>query len=67
MVDVRESGLDSWTYALRLLQDVGVGTVPGAAFGPRGEGFLRVTLAASEEAIEDGLTRLTGAFADLTV
>ena len=66
MVDVRPSGLDSWTYALRLLRDVGVGTVPGAAFGPSGEGFLRVTLAASDESIGEGLARLTGSYADLT-
>ncbi|MBI1377337.1 MAG: aminotransferase class I/II-fold pyridoxal phosphate-dependent enzyme [Frankiales bacterium] len=66
MIDVRASGLDSWEYALRALRELGVGTVPGAAFGLRGEGFLRVTLAASDEAIEDGLTRLTAAFQNLT-
>jgi aspartate/methionine/tyrosine aminotransferase len=67
MVDIRPSGLDSWTYALRALREIGVGTVPGSAFGPRGEGFLRVTLAASDEAIADGLGRLTDAYSDLTV
>ena len=66
MVDVRPSGLDSWTYALRALRELGVGTVPGAAFGLRGEGFLRVTLAASDEAIAEGLRRLTSAYSDLT-
>lgn len=66
MVDVRPSGLDSWAYALRALRELGVGTVPGSAFGPRGEGFLRVTLAASDEAISEGLGRLTAAYPDLT-
>ena len=66
MVDVRPSGLDLWAYALRALRELGVGTVPGSAFGPRGEGFLRVTLAASDEAISEGLGRLTAAYPDLT-
>jgi aspartate/methionine/tyrosine aminotransferase len=66
MIDVRSSGLDSWTFALRLLREVGVATVPGAAFGAGGEGFLRITLAAAEDTLAEGIARLTGAFASLT-
>jgi aspartate/methionine/tyrosine aminotransferase len=66
MVDIRSSGLDSWAYALRLLREHGVGTVPGSAFGQGGEGFLRITLAASDETMTEGVTRLGAAAATLT-
>ena len=58
MVDIRPTGLDSWTFARRLLVEGGVGVVPGAAFGNGGEGFVRVTLAAAEDVLEDGVARL---------
>jgi aspartate aminotransferase len=59
MVDVRATRQDSWSYALQLLGQAGVGTVPGVAFGAGGEGFVRVTLAASDDVLTEGLTRLT--------
>jgi aspartate aminotransferase len=58
MVDVRATGMDSWSYALQLLADAGVATVPGSAFGHGGEGFVRITLAASDDVLDDGLRRL---------
>ncbi|MBU6244817.1 MAG: aminotransferase class I/II-fold pyridoxal phosphate-dependent enzyme [Actinomycetales bacterium] len=66
MVDIRATGLDSWTCALALLREHGVGTVPGLAFGSAGEGFLRITLAAADEQIAAGLGRLVPAYAQLT-
>jgi len=65
MVDARATGMDSWEFALHLLREAGVGTVPGAAFGAAGEGFLRLTLAASDELIDEGVARLTTAYRDL--
>jgi len=65
MVDIRAIGLDSWTCALAMLREHGVGTVPGLAFGSAGEGFLRVTLAAADEQIAAGLSRLVPAYANL--
>lgn len=62
MVDIRPTGLDSWDYALRLLREAGVGTVPGAAFGTGGEGFVRVTLAAADEVLAEGMARLTSTY-----
>lgn len=59
MVDIRDSGLDSWAFAIALLEQRGVAVVPGAAFGPGGEGFVRVSLAASPDAIAEGLAQLT--------
>ena len=61
MADIRSTGLDSWDFSTRLLQEYGVGVVPGAAFGAEGEGFVRITLAASMEALTEGLTRMATA------
>lgn len=66
MVDIRQTGLDSWTCALRLLREHGVGTVPGLAFGQAGEGFLRITLAAADDKIVEGLGRLAEAYPRMT-
>ncbi|MGH9869856.1 MAG: pyridoxal phosphate-dependent aminotransferase [Candidatus Polarisedimenticolia bacterium] len=45
---------DSMTVCRRLM-DRGVITIPGIAFGRRGEGWLRLSYAASEEDIERGM------------
>jgi aminotransferase len=39
--DIRGTGLASKEFAMRLLEAEGVAAVPGSAFGPSGEGFLR--------------------------
>ncbi len=57
-VDVSSTGLPSRELALRLLEERSVAAVPGTAFGERGEGFLRVSLASSAELISEGLRRL---------
>ena len=56
MVDVSEHG-DSMSVAERLLKH-GVITVPGAAFGPEGEGYLRVSFCADLPVITEGLRRM---------
>ena len=56
MVNVSAFG-DSMTVAERLLEH-GVITVPGAAFGPEGEGFLRVSFCADLPVIEEGVRRM---------
>jgi aspartate aminotransferase len=48
----------SLALALRLLEEEKVVLTPGAAFGPGGEGFLRVSFAAAPETITAGLERL---------
>ncbi len=58
MVDIRSSGLGSWDFAKKLLEQEGVGVVPGAAFGDGGEGFVRVTLAAKEDDLTNGAARI---------
>ena len=45
-------------FALRVRDESLVTTVPGDAFGPRGAGFLRVSLGGPVEELVEGLVRL---------
>ena len=56
MVSIEETGLDSLSASLALLQDK-VATIPGAAFGSEGEGYLRLSFACRPESLERGLRR----------
>ncbi len=44
--------------ARRLATDAAVLTIPGSAFGSRGEGFLRISYAAPVEVIQEGIERI---------
>ena len=57
-VDVRGTGLSSRDFALRLLEDEKVAVVPGDAFGPGGEGFVRCSYATSLERLEAAADRI---------
>ena len=58
MVDISPFGMDSYTFAKRLLQETGVAVAPGGTFGPSADGYVRVSLAPTAEEIREGLTRL---------
>ena len=45
--DIRSTGLSSEEFCLRLLEEHGVACVPGSAFGPSGEGYVRLSYATS--------------------
>ncbi|MDO4322780.1 MAG: aminotransferase class I/II-fold pyridoxal phosphate-dependent enzyme [Lachnospiraceae bacterium] len=55
---IKEFGLTSDEFAMRLLEEEHVAVVPGTAFGPCGEGFLRISYAYSIEALKIALERL---------
>ena len=55
---IQATGLDSKTFATRLLQQEKVACVPGGAFGPSGEGYLRCCFAASLEQIQVATERM---------
>ena len=57
MLSVEDLGLDSFSVSSELISD-GVATIPGAAFGSEGEGFLRLSFACDRSQIEAGLARL---------
>jgi aspartate/methionine/tyrosine aminotransferase len=58
MLDVKGLGLPSDEVRRSLLVDAGVVVVHGSAYGPAGEGTLRVSFAAVGETLERGLDRL---------
>lgn len=57
-VSVRDWGLGSWELATRLLEDHKLATIPGSAFGPAGEGYLRLTFSVSDDDINTACDRL---------
>jgi aspartate/methionine/tyrosine aminotransferase len=57
-VDVSSRFPDSLALSRRILSEVDVITVPGAAFGPAGEGFLRLSFAGQESDIVEGVLRI---------
>ena len=57
-VNIKETGLSSEEFALKLLEEARVALSPGSAFGPSGEGFVRMSYSTSIENIEEGLRRI---------
>lgn len=56
--DIRNFGLSSKDFALRLLEEENVAVVPGNAFGAGGEGCVRACYAAAIDDLEIALERL---------
>jgi aspartate/methionine/tyrosine aminotransferase len=57
-MDIRATGTKSAVLAEKLLQEHHIAFVPGTAFGPNGEGYLRMTCVRSWEDLRVGLARL---------
>ncbi len=55
---IREFGMTSEEFAMRLLDEERVAVVPGTAFGAPGEGFVRISYAYSIEALKSALGRV---------
>lgn len=58
MLDLRHWDMPSNLIRQRLMQEFGVVTVHGAAYGPRGEGTLRVSFASGGDTLARGLHQL---------
>ncbi|MGH7802471.1 MAG: pyridoxal phosphate-dependent aminotransferase [Thermodesulfobacteriota bacterium] len=56
--DISGTGLTSQEFTNRLMETAGVAVVDGAAFGSRGEGYVRVTYAVSDQDIDEGIKRI---------
>jgi aspartate/methionine/tyrosine aminotransferase len=48
---------DSWRLSKYLITEQKLGTIPGRVFGAAGEGHLRLSFAASEATLKEGLSR----------
>jgi len=57
-LDFRPLHKSSMEICERLLEEADVALVPGSAFGPQGEGFARMSIAASDEDVETGFRRI---------
>jgi aspartate/methionine/tyrosine aminotransferase len=57
-LDLRPLNRPSFEICERILEEAGVGLIPGAAFGEQGEGFVRMTIAASDEEVEKGFRKI---------
>lgn len=55
---IKSTGLASKEFALRLLRQEKVACVPGGAFGPSGEGYLRCCFATSLDQIQVAMERM---------
>jgi aspartate aminotransferase len=62
--NVEGTGLDERRLADDLLEEAGVALLPGSAFGPAGEGFLRLAYTQSEADLRVGLERMGNYLAD---
>jgi aspartate/methionine/tyrosine aminotransferase len=56
--DVRGTGMTAQQFTDYLIEDYSVGVVAGNAFGDRGEGHVRITYAAPDELLEEGMARI---------
>ena len=56
--DIRSTGLTSEEFCERFLMEEKVAVIPGSAFGPGGEGFVRACYAASMKDIAESIARM---------
>jgi len=59
---VNEGKDDSTEFCVRLLKEAKVSTTPGVAFGPTGEGHLRMSFCVSEDMINKAFDRIEDYF-----
>jgi aminotransferase len=56
--DIRDTGMTSKEFALKLLEEKKVAVVPGTAFGPSGEGYVRCSYATALDQIKIAVERI---------
>lgn len=55
---IKDTGLTSFEFATKLLEEEHVAVVPGDAFTTYGEGFIRISYAGSIQLLKEGMNRL---------
>ncbi|MHB8155657.1 MAG: aminotransferase class I/II-fold pyridoxal phosphate-dependent enzyme [Candidatus Omnitrophota bacterium] len=55
---IKNTGLSSMDFSRKLLEEEKVAVVPGTAFGPSTEGYIRISYASSLDNLKEALTRL---------
>ena len=59
--NISSFGMTSWDFARYLVKEHRVAVVPGSIFGRRGEGFVRISFAADENILREGVKRIKSA------
>jgi aminotransferase len=55
---IKSTGLSSYDFAMKLLEEYDVACVPGSAFGSCGEGYLRCAYATGMEQLKEAMLRI---------
>jgi aspartate/methionine/tyrosine aminotransferase len=63
--NISSTGRSSWDFAKYLVKEHKVAVVPGSIFGKAGEGFVRLSFAASMEQLKAGIDRIARGVAAL--
>jgi len=58
LVDIGQTGLDSYAFATELLKSTGVAVAPGRTFGPQSDDLIRISFCAADEEIKEGVCHL---------
>jgi aspartate aminotransferase/aminotransferase len=58
LIDISATGMDSNTFADRLLETQRVAVAPGATFGPLAERYIRVSMATEDHVLVEGLEKI---------
>ncbi|MBD3213946.1 MAG: aminotransferase class I/II-fold pyridoxal phosphate-dependent enzyme [Candidatus Lokiarchaeota archaeon] len=56
--NIKQLGISSLDFSMRLLEEGHVATTPGISFGENGEGYIRISYPTSMEKIKIGLNRI---------
>ena len=57
-VNIKQTGLSSEEFAIRLIKEAKVAVIPGDGFGEAGEGYVRLSYVISEDDIKQALIRI---------
>ncbi|MDM5226434.1 aminotransferase A [Cytobacillus sp. NJ13] len=57
-IKIPDVSMNSFEFALSLVENAGVAVVPGSAFSSYGEGYFRISFAYSMDTLQEGLDRI---------
>jgi aspartate/methionine/tyrosine aminotransferase len=63
--NIRGTGMTAQQFSDYLIENYSVGVVAGSAFGDRGEGHVRITYAAPDDLLDEGMGRIREAVENL--
>ncbi|WP_042702493.1 aminotransferase class I/II-fold pyridoxal phosphate-dependent enzyme [Thermococcus sp. PK] len=63
--NIKDTGMKSEEFAEWLLEKARVVVIPGTAFGPNGEGYIRISYATSKEKLLEAMERMKKALEEL--